>query len=132
MDFNLIKIGPPTVPGNNATVTLFDSSIIPGGLSTNKIARVRFDFAGINQDSAVLGLRGYKSPNRGTTWYEATFDVALPIQITADTGADSMSVDINVTGLSDDVKFTYTAGATAPTVWSPTITLQTGSVESGG
>jgi hypothetical protein len=138
-DFQYIKVGPPTKPGNNATVTLLDSTVTfsKAGLSAKGIGRVTMSFPGIDQASASGGLIGYTSPDKGTTWYPKTFAAVgsvstLPATVAADTGADSSSFDIFV-GTEEDVKFTYTAGATAPTLakWAPILKFMVGNTHSG-
>jgi hypothetical protein len=131
-----IGVGAPAAPGNNATVTLFDSTVTFSkmGLQANQITRIRFDFAGLNQASATNGLVGYKSSDKGATWHPCSFAyngslATLPATVAADTGSDSSSYDIAIASASD-VKFTFTAGATGPTVWAPVITLQAGHPQS--
>lgn len=133
--FGTIQIGAPAAPANNGTVVLFDSTTLKVGLHLLGVTRVRLSFPGMNQASAADGLKGYKSTDKGANWYAATFSEAgaaatLPATVAADTGSDSSSYDIPVLG-ERDVKFTFTAGATAPTIWAPIITLQVGNPQSG-
>lgn len=125
-----IKVGPPSAPGNNATVTLLDTTKVFGqqGLRANGIHRVILAFPGLSHASATGGLLGYVSPDHGTNWYRNTFapsgdPAALPLTVNAATATDFDTFDIDVTAF-DDVKFTFTAGATGPTTWKPTITLE--------
>ena len=135
-DFWRIGIGAPSAPANGGTVTLFDSTVsFKGGLRMNGIGRIELDFAGLDHASATNGLIGYKSPDKGATWFPCAFSVAgssttLPVTVAADTGSDSSSYDIFV-GTADDVKITFTAGTPAPTYWKPTITATAGNVHSG-
>jgi hypothetical protein len=133
-DFQRIKFGNPPVaaPTANATVVLFDSTKhLPGGLSQNGIGRIQISFIGLDQASAAGGLIGYSSPDKGTTWYPFKFGgTTLPATVAADTGADHSAYDIFV-GTEEDVKFTFTAGATPPTVWTPMVFGQVGNVHSG-
>jgi hypothetical protein len=131
-DFQRIKIGAPAAPANNGTVVLFDSTVhLKGGLAQNGIGRVRLSFPGLDQASAADGLKGYTSPDKGATWYPFKFGgTVLPATVAADTGADHDAFDIFV-GTEEDVKFEFTAGAAAPTVWTPIITLQVGDVHAG-
>jgi hypothetical protein len=130
------RVGAPAAPAANGTVTLFNSATqLAGGLAANGVERVRFDFAGLDQASAVDGLKGYKSPDGGDNWYANTFSAvgsvaALPTTVTAQTATDGFSVDIYV-GTAGDVKFTFTAGDLAPTVFKPVITLLSGEAHSG-
>jgi hypothetical protein len=125
-------VGAPAAPGNGATVPLFDSTVTFSkmGLAANQVTRIRFDFAGLNQPSAASGLAGFKSSDKGKTWFPCKFaynggTALLPATVSADTGSDSNSYDIFIGGAAD-VKFTFTASATGPTVWNPIITLQAG------
>ena len=125
-----IRIGAPAAPGNNATVTLVDTTAIFGksGLRMNGIHRVCMSFPGLDQDSAASGLKGYSSPDHGANWYPCTFapsgdPAALPLTVAAATVSDFTSYDVDVT-THDDVKFTFTAGATGPTVWAPVLVLE--------
>jgi len=127
-----IRISPPAAPAANATVVLFDSTVVFAnmGLAMMGITRVKLDFAGVNQPSASGGLIGYKSSDKGATWNACSFAAlgsasSLPATVTADTGSDSCSYDIAVSSAAD-VKFTFTASGTGPTVWAPVITLQVG------
>jgi len=136
-EFQRIGIGAPAAPAKNATVPLFDSTVAFNkmGLRALGIARIKFDFAGLDQPSATNGLKGYKSNDKGTTWYDCSFSVSgasgsLPTTVAADTGTDSMSYDIFI-GTAEDVKFTFTASATGPTIWPPIITCEAGNVNSG-
>jgi hypothetical protein len=136
MDYQPIRVGAPAVPANDGTAVLFDSTVtLKGGLQMSGVARIRIDLAGVNQASAASGLKGYKSPDKGAHWYLSAFSAtgssaSLPATTTADTGADGYSVDIFL-GTCADVKFTWTAGATAPTVWNPVITLLAGDSHPG-
>lgn len=134
--FQTIRVGAPAAPAAGATATLLDSTTLKVGLATMGIQRVRIGFPGLDQPSAASGLKGYKSTDRGATWYEATFTTAgsaatLPATVAADTGSDSDSYDIFV-GTDADVKFTFTASGTGPTIWAPVITLVVGAVQNGG
>lgn len=135
MHFQTIQVGAPAVPANNGTAVLFDSTTLKVGLPMLGIQRVRISFPGLNQASAANGLKGYKSPDKGANWYEATFasdgsSTTLPATVAADTGSDSDCFDIFV-GTERDVKFTFTAGAAAPTIWTPVIILLAGAVQKG-
>lgn len=125
-----IRVGCVAAPVAGATVTLFDSTAtFPGcGLAMMGIDRIRFDFAGLDQPSAASGLIGYKSNDKGTTWYPSAFSASgsaesLPCTVDADTGSDGDSYEVFI-GTPGDVKFTFTASGTAPTTgWPPCITL---------
>lgn len=118
------RIGAPAAPGNNATVTLFDSpTMLAGGLQQNGVRFITVDFANLDQASAVAGLRGYKSIDKGASWLEADFDVSLPLQI----AAGDTTVKIYV-GSAEDAKLTYTAGAVGPSAWNVTITVDGGAL----
>jgi hypothetical protein len=132
-----IRIAGMATPTAGATVELFNSATLfaKAGLQTMGIVRVKLSFPGLNQPSAAGGLIGYKSPDKGATWYPATFaptgaSNALPQTVAADTGSDSNSYNINVS-TETDVKFTFTASGTAPTIWAPVVTLQYGNPSSG-
>jgi hypothetical protein len=130
MFFNTIGLGAPAAPGNNETVTLFDSRVsFKGGLRMAGITRVIVSFPGIDQASATSGLKAFKWD--GTAYQDATFNV-LPATVPADTGSDSESYSLLVMG-ERDVKITYTAGATGPTAatWNPQITAVAGNAEAG-
>jgi hypothetical protein len=124
-----IRIGAPPAPGNDATVVLVDTTALFGkmGLRMNGIHRITLSFPGLDQASAADGLKGYTSPNHGGNWYVDTFATAstpgLPQTVAAQTATATASFDIDVTPF-DDVKITFTAGATGPTVWTPVIVLE--------
>ena len=121
-----IRLGAPAVPGISATVTLVDSTVTFGkmGLRMNNIHRVIMAFPGLDQAGT---LTGYKSPDGGANWYQDTFapsgSTTLPATVAAQTATVTTEFDIDVS-TADDVKFTFTAGGTAPTVWKPVITLE--------
>jgi len=135
-----IRVLPPTVPGNNATVTLFDSTVTfkKMGLATHNVGRVKFSFPGLSQPSAASGLIGYVSGDGGTNWYQSTMSASgsstsLPATVPADTGTDNAAYDVYV-GCYADVKFTFTAAATAPSAatWAMVgIFIEIGNVSSG-
>ena len=127
-----IRFGAPAAPANNGTVTLFDSTVyLRGGLSNNNIRRVIISFPGLDQASATGGLIGYQSPDKGTTWNPFKFGLStMPATVPIDDGTDSTSYNFLVSEC-EDVKFTFTAGAAAPTVWKPGIYAQVGNVQSG-
>lgn len=131
-DFNRIGIGAPPVPANNGTAVLFDSTVVfKGGLQMNGIGRIEISFPGLDQASAASGLKGYSSPDGGANWYPFKFgSTVLPATVAAATADDFSAYDIFV-GTEKDVKITFTAGATAPTVWKPIITATAGNVHSG-
>jgi hypothetical protein len=129
MESRAMQIGAPAAPGNNETVTLLDTAVLfnGAGLPLMGIRRVRLAFPGLDEDSAVSGLNGYVSPDKGTNWYIDTFEAdatpgGLPVQVTAQDSEGFMWYDIAVVH-AKDVKFTFTAGATGPSVWSPIIIL---------
>jgi len=119
-----IRLGAPAAPGNNATVTLFDSTVtFPAGLQASCIRFVTIDFTNLDQASATAGLKGYKSVDRGLNWREDDFGAVLGVQIpTGDT-----TVKIYV-GSAQHVKITLTAGATGPSAWYVNITADSGSL----
>jgi hypothetical protein len=125
-----IRVEVPAVPTTGATVTLFDSSVALGkmGLRVAGIHRVTMAFPGLDVASATDGLIGYTSPNKGTTWYPCSFAYegfdGLPDTVPVDSGDGGYALDVDVTP-HDDVKFTFTAGATPPAVWKPVIILVT-------
>lgn len=115
-----IRVGVPARPGNNATVTLLDTSTLLSkmGLRMAGIHRVLLTFPNLDQASATGGLIGYTSGDHGTNWDLCTFapsgdPSALPQTVAATTASDCSSFDIDVSA-HDDVKLTFTAGATAP------------------
>jgi hypothetical protein len=125
-----IRISAPPVPANNGTVSLVDTTYVLGklGLRANGIHRIIISFPGLDQASAASGMIGYKSPNKGTNWYQDTFapsggPSALPLTVPAATDTSIPEYDIDVS-TADEVKITFTAGAAAPTVWFPVITLE--------
>jgi hypothetical protein len=125
-----IRIGAPAAPGNNEVVNLVDTTGLFGksGLRMNSIHRITLSFPGLDQASAAAGLIGYTSPDHGANWYKDTFapagdPSALPATVAAQTASATASFDIDVTPF-DDVKITFTAGATGPTVWTPVIVLE--------
>jgi hypothetical protein len=139
MYFSTARLGTPTGPANNGTVTLFDSTLaFKGGMRMHGVGRVKLAFPGLSQASAASGLIGYISGDKGVTWNPCAFSATgsattLPATVPADTGADSASYDIYV-GPYDDVKLTFTAGATAPSAatWAlVTISVQIGNVQTG-
>lgn len=133
------RLATPTGPANEGTVTLFDSTqSFKGGLSMHGVTRVELAFPGLSQASATGGLIGYVSGNKGTTWTPCAFtstgsSASLPATVAADTGSDFSAYNILVMPY-EDVKFTFTAGATAPSAatWAlVTITAVTGNPHSG-
>jgi hypothetical protein len=50
--------------------------------------------------------------------------------VAADTGATHDSYNVWI-GDNQDVQFSFTAGATAPTVWAPVLIWQTGNPQPG-
>ena len=124
-----IRIGAPDAPALNATVVLVDTTALFGkmGLRMNGIHRITLSFPGLDQASAADGLNGYTSPDHGANWYADTFATSstpgLPQTVAAQTATATASFDIDVTPF-DDVKLTFTAGATGPTVWKPVIVLE--------
>ena len=131
-NYQPIKFGAPAVPTSGGTVTLFDSTVyLKGGLAQNGVGRIRVSFPGLNQPSATNGLVTYSSPDHGAHWYQFPFGGStLPATVAADTGTDHSAYDIFV-GVEDDIKITYTATATAPTVWTPVIVAIVGDHKSG-
>ena len=130
-DFEIIDFGAPAVPAINGTAVLFDSTVFFNkmGLSMMRIGRVQLGFPGI--DGTPGTLTGYTSNDKGATWNQFAFGLAsLPATVAVDTTTDHNSYDIFV-ATEKDVKFTFTAGATAPTVWKPTIKAQAGNTHSG-
>jgi hypothetical protein len=112
-----IDIGPPAAPGNNATVTLFDSTTMFGGEPCNainlfKINRVSVTFLSVNQASAASGLRSYASSDKGTNFDETQAALSIPATVAGVVNTYDYPVD----GY-DDFRLTYTAGATGPTTW---------------
>jgi hypothetical protein len=139
MDFSTARLATTAAPDNAGTVTLFDSTkAFKGGMRMHGVGRVKLAFPALSQASAAGGLIGYISGDKGVTWNPCSFSAVgssatLPATVPADTGADSASYDIYV-GPYDDVKFTFTAGATAPSAatWAQaTISVQIGDVHSG-
>jgi hypothetical protein len=117
-----IKIGAPLAPGNNATVTLFDSTnLFPGGLQAAGIGFVTIDFTNLDQASAAAGLKGYKSVDRGANWREDDFGGVLGVQIPA--GDTIVKVYV---GSAEHAKITFTAGATGPSAWYVTVVSSSG------
>lgn len=139
-DFQPIKFAPPTVPANNGTATLFDSTtMLPlVSLQALGIGRVKLAFPNLSQASATSGLIGYISGDKGVSWQQYTFapsggTAVLPATVAAATGTDCSAFDVYV-GPYADVKITLTAGATAPSdaTWAQmTITADQGNVHSG-
>lgn len=137
--FESVRVAPPAAPGNNATVTLFDSTQVFGKkmMRTLGIGRVHLSFTGLDQASAASGLAGYQSGDGGVNWdpfafgYSGSATGTLPATVAAATASDSSTFDIFV-GVSDDVKFTFTAGATGPSTWRPVIMYRVGDVHVGG
>ena len=136
-NFERFQVGvAAAAPAAGATVTLFDSTVTFNkmGLAANGITRIQFDFAGINQASDTNGFVGYKSTDKGVTWKQCAFTAvgtanAIPCTVAADTGTDSSAYDIPIHTVPD-VKFTWKASGTGPTVWPPVVTLQVGNVHS--
>ena len=96
---------PATPPTAGSTVAVFDSTKAFNklGLQANQITRVKIDFAGLDQPSASGGLIGYKSRDKGATWYHCAFAYAggsatLPATVAADTGSDSNRTPITSRG----------------------------------
>ena len=138
-NFESIRLSAPTVPANEGTATLFDSTVsFKGGLRMWGIGRLKLSFPALSQASATNGLVGYISGDNGATWKQCAFAATgsaatLPATVAADTGTDSNAYDIFV-GPYDDVKITFTAGATAPSAatWAQmTISVDQGNVHSG-
>jgi hypothetical protein len=129
-DSTLIGLGAPAAPTTGETIDLFDSRVTfgPGGMRREEIQRVRIAFPGLDEDSAADGLKGYVWSDGDSAYHQYKFDITgsggttLPATVTADDGTDSEAFDIFV-GAHGDVKFTYTAAATPPSVWGPVITL---------
>lgn len=138
--FQRIQVAPPTKPANNGTVTLFDSTVAFSkmGLAMVNAGRFKLSFPGLSQASATDGLKGYVSGDGGTTWSLNTFaasggSAVLPATVAADSASDSDAFDIYI-GCYPDVKFTFTAGATAPSAasWAMvSIFVECGNVHSG-
>jgi hypothetical protein len=130
-DFEIIEFGAPAVPAINGVAVLFDSTVFFNkmGLSMMRVGRVQLAFPGLDQAGT---LTGYTSKDKGATWNQFAFGggTTLPATVAADTTTDHSSYDIFV-ATEKDVKFTFTAGGTAPTVWNPTIKCQTGNTHSG-
>lgn len=119
-----IRLEVPARPTAGATVTLLDTSVALGKLGLRSLGyhRVLFSFPSLDQASATGGLIGYTSGDHGTTWDQCAFAPAsdpnaLPQTVAASTATDCDSFDIDVTP-HDDVKFTFTAGGTAPSAAS--------------
>jgi hypothetical protein len=132
-----IRVPAPAVPANGATVTLMDSTVhMKGGLAMMGIGRVHISFPKLDQASAAGGLIGYTSEDDGATWDAFAFSVGgsggLPATVAAATASDYSAYDIFV-DTAEDVKFTFTAGATAPSAagWKPNLYYQAGNVRSG-
>ena len=137
--FESVEVAAPAAPANNGTVTLFDSTKVfgPKNMRMFGVGRVQLDFQGLDQASAASGLIGYQSKDGGTTWTKFSFGYTgsasgtLPATVPAATADDSTTYDIFV-GACKDVKFTFTAGATAPTTgWPPVIGYRQGDVKTG-
>lgn len=125
-----IKLEAPAVPTAGATVTLLDTSVALGKLGLRALGyhRVLISFPGLDQASAANGLIGYASPDHGTTWRQETFAPsgdpnALPQTVAAATATGFSVFDIDITA-HEEVKFTFTASGSAPTVWTPVIVLE--------
>lgn len=148
----------PTLPANNATVTLFSNfpklseaasvvrdeigaavNLLPDGPAYPRIYidEVSFVFNQHANASAANGLRFYSSNNQGVTWYESDMKSAAGaaqigsgagggVQIPALTPPAEYVKTFTGLGKYQGVRFTYTAGATAPTGIKATYSFQNG------
>lgn len=126
-----MTIAPPSAPGNNATVTLFDSVTMMGSgkqLRYLNATLLEVTFNSLDQDSAASGLKSYTSTDSGTNWIENL--------MRDDSGTATMGATISATDdprtyrfvLSsfEDFRLRYTAGATGPSAWGLSIVLHFG------
>jgi len=137
MDLQIVQVAAPSVPAGGATVTMFDSTKVFGAGNMNMMGggRVSLSFPGLDVASATNGLKGYTSSDGGTTWDPFTFAVVgssaqLPATVAICSATDYKSYDIFVANWRD-VKFTYTADTSPPTVWRPVVTYRRGDVHVG-
>src|SRR5882757_386649 len=113
------------IPGNNATVTLFDSTTMLGapvggsepykGIRVNQIDQIIDSFLSVDQASAAAGLKNFASTNNGTNFDAVAAGVATIIT------AGAVQKFVFSTFGFDDYKITWTAGATGPTVFRGTV-----------
>lgn len=127
---NSTSIAPPSAPGNDATVTLFDSAVMfwPKCLRQLNATMVEVTFNALDQDSAASGLKSYTSTDGGTNWVENL--------MRDDAGSATMGVTISssteprtyrfAVDAFDDFRLRYTAGATGPSSWGLSIVLHCG------
>ena len=113
-----VQYAVPAAPSNNDTVVLYNSAANgrKHGLALNGITRVIINFISVNQASANDGFKAYASIDGGANWYPVDFDGTMPATVAATSAGVDARHDFDTTGYLD-LKFEYTAGATAPTTW---------------
>lgn len=116
-----VTFGSPAAPANNATVSLFDSTVAFGAgvMRALNLTSLDFNFVLLDQASAANGFKIYTSDNGGTDWYQLSYPDSTPAatmpKTIAAVAADSNTLEtFDVTPLNE-VKVTFTAGATGPT-----------------
>jgi hypothetical protein len=123
---NEFSVTPPAAPGNNATVTLFDTTTMFGEtwskvISALNMSRVSVSFLSLDQASAANGLVPAASSNGGTNWDQTQAGITIAASVAGTVNTYDFDIDIY-----DDFRLRYTAGGTGPTVWRITIKVLCG------
>lgn len=116
----------PGTPAANATVVLFDSTVLFQGtnLRSSRVENITFNFVNISHPSAPGGF-GVEASIDGLVWDVVDFGSTMPATVTVSNIGSDNRIAFDVRDYIH-LRFTYTNGTTQPTIWRGYIILTLG------